>query len=76
MLHYVPTELMLADSLTKNTPRPVFEKHVYFMHHYDEWLKKIQVYAPSNGKKGSKHAMGGAEGDTLTKRSRMGEQEL
>ena len=74
-LHYVPTELMLADSLTKNTPRPVFEKHVYFMHHYDEWLEKVQVYAPSNGEKVSKHTMGGAEGDTSPKRSRTDEQE-
>ena len=72
-LHYVPTELMIADSLTKNTPRPIFEKHNHFIHNYGEWLEKVRIYGPNKGQD-SEHSRAGAEGESLRKRSRKNEQ--
>ena len=57
---------MIADSLTKITPRPLFEKHTHYIHNYGEWLKDVRMFGP-RGQHESEHCRGGADGESLPK---------
>jgi hypothetical protein len=52
-LKYCPTELMLADSLTKITPVPVFNRHMSYLNDLQQWIKDVDSYKRPESRKRS-----------------------